>query len=265
MAIPPSTPPPKPLAPSSVLVEACVDSVASAVAAVEGGAARLELCAGLVEGGLTPSAGMQALVRELVPVPIHVLIRPRGGDFLYDDGEMAVMLRDIADALRLGAGGVVLGVLNGDGRVDIERTRALIVAARPMSVTFHRAFDLSRDPAEALDALIALGVERVLTSGQAATAEEGMPVIARVVRQAAGRIAVLAGGGIDERNAARIVRETGVREVHVRGSRLVESAMTFRRAGVFMGKRHEPDEYRRVETVASRVRAVVASLTGRTV
>ena len=245
-----------------MLVEACVDSVASARAAVAGGAARLELCAGLAEGGVTPSPGMIAAVREAVAVPVHVLIRPRGGDFLYSQDEMEVMLRDIAEAGRLGVHGVVLGALAGDGQVDAARTVALIAAARPMAVTFHRAFDLARDPAEALDALIALGVERVLTSGLAATAEEGIPVITAMVSRAAGRIGVLAGGGIDEGNAARIVRETGVREIHVRGSRATESAMAFRRAGVFMGKRYEPDEYRRVETDAGRVRAIVTAVNG---
>src|ERR1043166_2578727 len=199
-----------------VIVEACVDSVAGARAAVEGGARRLELCTGLLEGGLTPSPGLLETVRLHVSETIHVLIRPRGGDFLYDAEEMNVMLRDIGEAKQRGARGVVLGVLSADGRVDTNRTRMLIDAARPLEVTFHRAFDLTRDPAEALDALIALGVERVLTSGQAATAEAGIPEIARMAKQAAGRIAVLARGGINEGNAARIVRETGVREIHVR-------------------------------------------------
>jgi copper homeostasis protein len=245
---------------AGVLVEACVDSVAGALAAVSGGARRLELCDNLAEGGTTPSAGMLATVRERAGVPIHVLIRPRGGDFLYDADELTVMLCDIAEAKRHGANGAVLGALTGDGRVDAERTRVLVNAARPMAVTFHRAFDLARDPAEALDALIALGLERVLTSGQAATAEAGIPVIAAMVKRAAGRIGILAGGGVDEGNAGRIVRETGVAEIHVRGSRVAESAMTFRRDGVMMGKRYDPDEYRRVETDAERVRAIVESV-----
>ena len=245
-----------------VLVEACVDSVTGALAAVEGGARRLELCAGLLEGGLTPSAGLLETVRLHVAETIYVLIRPRGGDFLYDTEEMNVMLRDIRDAKRRGAHGVVLGVLSADGRVDSNRTRMLMDAARPLDVTFHRAFDLTRDPAEALDALIALGVDRVLTSGQAATAEAGIPELARMVKQAAGRIAVLAGGGINEQNAARIVRETGVGQIHVRGSRATGSAMTFRRAGVFLGKQAAPDEYHRVATDAARVSAIVAAVNG---
>ena len=246
-----------------MLVEACVDSVTGALAAVAGGAGRLELCTGLVEGGLTPSAGLVAAARERIAVPIHVLIRPRSGDFLYDADERTVMLRDIAGAKRLGVDGVVLGALDPGGRLDSECTHRKVDAARPLAVTFHRAFDLARDPAEALDALMALGVERVLTSGQAASAEAGIPVIARMVAQSAGRLAVMAGGGINEGNAARIARETGVAEIHVRGSRVVESGIEFRRAGVFMGKRYEPDEYRREETDPVLVGGIVAAVNGR--
>jgi copper homeostasis protein len=240
----------------AVLIEACVDSVASARSAEAGGAGRLELCDNLLEGGTTPSLGMLETVRERVALPIHVLIRPRGGDFVYDGDEMAVMLRDITLARRAAVDGVVIGALEIDGRVDLDRTRRLVGAARPMAVTFHRAFDLTRDPVEALEAIVGLGIERVLTSGQAATAEAGIPVIKQAVAQAAGRIGVLAGGGIDETSAARVVRETGVREIHVCGSRAGRSPMQFRRDGVFMGKSHQPDEYRRVETEAARIREI---------
>lgn len=242
---------------SRILVEACVDSLASALAATTGGAERLELCGGLVEGGLTPSAGMVGMVRERVDAALHILIRPRGGDFLYDSDEVQVMLADIDLAMRLGADGVVIGALLPDGTVDAEITRRMIEAARPMSVTFHRAFDLTRDAAEALDALVELGVERVLSSGQAESAEAGIPVLQQLVIHSTGRIVVLAGGGITEGNAARIVKETGVAEIHVRGSRTDPSGMGFRRDGVVMGKRYEPDEYLRVETDAERVRGIV--------
>jgi copper homeostasis protein len=247
---------------SRILVEACVDSLASAAAAVAGGAERLELCGGLVEGGLTPSAGMVAMVRERVDATLHMLIRPRAGDFLYSEDEVLVMLADIDLAMRLGADGVVIGALRSDGTVDAECTERMVGAARPMAVTFHRAFDLARDPAEALDALMVLGVERVLTSGQAAIAEAGIPVIKAMVERSAGRIAIVAGGGVHEGNAARIVAETGVGEIHVRGSRTDPSAMTFRREGVYMGRGYSPDEYRRVETDAVRVRNVVAAVRG---
>lgn len=243
--------------PRSVLVEACVATVASALAAESAGAGRLELCGDLVEGGMTPSYGMLTRVLERVTLPVHVLIRPRGGDFLFDGDEREVMLRDIAEAGARGADGVVIGALDLGGRVDEALTRRLIEAARPMGVTFHRAFDLVRDPARELETLIGLGIERVLTSGQAPSALLGSAAIAALVAQGAGRIAVMAGGGINEANAARIVRETGVREIHLGAGGIRDSGMEFRREGVFMGKAYQPDEYRRVETDSERVRTIV--------
>lgn len=244
----------------SVLVEACVATVASALAAESAGAGRLELCGDLVEGGITPSLGMLARVRERVTLPIHVLIRPRGGDFLFDGDESEVMLRDISTARTAGADGVVIGALDREGRIDTGLTRRLAGAARPMAMTFHRAFDLARDPGEALDTLIGLGIERLLTSGQAQSALRGAATIAALVRQAGGRITIMAGGGINEANAARVVNETGVTEIHVGATGFLESAMEFRRDHVFMGKPYQPDEYRRVETDAERVREIIRRL-----
>jgi copper homeostasis protein len=244
----------------SVLVEACVDTARSARRAVAGGARRLELCANLVEGGTTPSAGLMSVVREEILTPIHVLVRPRGGDFLYETDEIATMLADIAEAKRIGMAGVVIGALTPEGRIDEQVTGVLVDAARPMAVTFHRAFDLALGPIDAMETLTRLGIERVLTSGLAATAVEGIPIIREMVGWSAGRVTVMAGGGVDETNALRIVRETGVQEIHLRGSRTEESAMTFHRPGVFMGKRYDPDEYRRSETSEQRIREVVAAL-----
>jgi copper homeostasis protein len=240
-----------------VLVEACVATVASALAAESAGAGRLELCANLVEGGVTPSIGMLMGVRERVRLPLFVLIRPRGGDFLFDGDEREVMLRDIAEAGARGADGVVIGALDPEGGVDEALTRRLAEAARPMQVTFHRAFDLVREPARELETLIGLGIERVLTSGQAPSALLGSEAIAALVAQGAGRITIMAGGGINEANAARIVRETGIREIHLGAGGIRHSGMEFRREGVFMGKAYQPDEYQRVETDPERVREVV--------
>ena len=240
-----------------VLVEACVATVGSALAAESAGAGRLELCANLVEGGVTPSIGMLMGVRERVRLPVFVLIRPRGGDFLFDGDEREVMLRDIAEAGARGANGVVIGALDPEGGVDQALTRRLAEAARPMAVTFHRAFDLVREPARELETLIGLGIERVLTSGQAPNAILGSGAIAALVALAAGRITVMAGGGINEANAARVVRETGVGEIHVGAGGIRDSGMEFRREGVFMGKPYQPDEYRRVETDSERVREIV--------
>jgi copper homeostasis protein len=243
-----------------VLVEACVDSARSARRAVTGGAGRLELCANLVEGGTTPSSGLMSVIRKEASVPVHVLIRPRGGDFLYEADEVATMLADIAEAGRIGMAGVVIGALTPEGLIDERITRRLIDAARPMAVTFHRAFDLTADPIEALEALVRLGIERVLTSGQANTALEGIPVIRELVNRSAGRVTVLAGGGVNENNALRIVEETGVREIHLRGGAVEESGMQFRRPGVFMGKAYQPDEYWRSETSEQRIHAVVTAV-----
>jgi len=248
--------------PRSVLVEACVATVASALAAESAGAGRLELCGDLVEGGMTPSYGMLTRVVERVTLPVHVLIRPRGGDFLFDGDESEVMLRDISAARTAGARGVVIGALDREGRIDTGLTCRLADAARPMAVTFHRAFDLAREPAEALESLIGLGIERLLTSGQALSALRGTATIAALVRQAGGRIVIMAGGGINEANAARIIAETGVTEIHVGATGILDSPMEFRREEVFMGKPYQPDEYRRVETDGERVERIVKSVNG---
>lgn len=201
-----------------MVVEACVDSVESAVAAERAGADRLELCDNLATDGMTPSAGAIAECRRRVSIPLYVMIRPRAGGFVYSDVDFEVMHRDIAHARQLGADGVVLGLLQRDRRVDAVRTAALVRAARPLDVTFHRAIDAAREPEEALEALVMAGVDRVLTSGWARTARQGVGVLARLVRQAGDRIVVMAGGGIDAGHVRSLVRRTGVREVHVRAS-----------------------------------------------
>jgi copper homeostasis protein len=193
-----------------------VDSVESARAALAGGADRLELCDNLVEGGTTPSAGTIAVCVAKVALPVFVLVRPRGGDFVYDETEAAVMLRDVATARELGALGIVTGALTAPGDVDEPLMRALVDAAGPLPVTFHRAFDVCRDRDAALATLLRLGVRRVLTSGGAATALDGAPEIHRLSALAGDRLAILAGGGVNESNARELVLETGVREIHVR-------------------------------------------------
>ena len=197
-----------------VTLEVCVDSIEGAVAAEEAGATRVELCANLRESGTTPSAGAIELAGERIRIPFHVMIRPRAGDFCYSATEREVMARDIESARRRGAAGVVLGMLTRDGEVDAGATRRLVEAARPLEVTFHRAFDVARDPMDALERIIGLGAERVLTSGGEESAEEGIGFIRRLVEAAGGRIVVIAGAGVNAENAERIVRETGVREVH---------------------------------------------------
>jgi copper homeostasis protein len=243
-----------------ILLEVVVDSVESAVAAESGGAGRVELCSGLVEGGVTPSAGMIAECRERVSVPLYVMIRPRGGDFLYSDAEADIMLRDIDLARKLGADGVVLGLLLPDGTVDVERTRRMVVQARPLDVTFHRAIDVSRNPLEALDTLLAIGVDRVLTSGGAPSALAGARTIARMVHQAAGRLVILAGGRVNERNAAKIVQRTGVTELHARGARQVKSGMKHRNRLLSFRGRPLASDYVAEYTDAGRIRDILKAV-----
>lgn len=227
------------------------------MAAEQGGAARVELCDNLLEGGTTPSAGMIAVTRERITISLHVLIRPRGGDFCYTDLECEVMKRDIALARQLGADGVVIGVLCPDGTVDVKRTSDLIAAARPLKVTFHRAFDVTRNANEALETLIRLGVDRVLTSGQEPTVLAGAGTIASLIETAASRIGVMPGGGITEENAQRIIATTGATEIHVRGTSLCASPMQHRNQRVSFRKAFTSDEHLRTVTDAERIRRIV--------
>lgn len=241
----------------SVLVEACVDSVESALAAERGGAGRLELCDALFDGGTTPSAGMIAACRERVAIPIFPIIRPRGGGFVYSEAEFDVMRRDIVAARALGVDGVVIGVLRPDGTIHDEQTRVLVDAAGDLPVSFHRAFDFTPDLGPALDTLIASGVTRVLSSGGAPTAKEGIPRLASLVRQSQGRIVVMAGGGVREENLQSIVTGSGVREVHVRLTRLTRGTGPAAPPGVKVRKALPDDEAAWEETDESRVRSFV--------
>ena len=241
-----------------MICEICVDSAAAVRAAKEAGADRVELCASLLEGGITPSHGMIRQARKVDGVGLHVMIRPRGGDFLFDNDEMSIMRSDVEAAKDEGADGVVIGLLTRDGAIDAARARELIEIARPMSVTFHRAFDMTREPFSALETLVGLGVERVLTSGQEASALEGLPLIAELVRRAASRIIVMPGGGITSRNVERIVAAAKPREIHFACLDPVGSDMRFRRAHVFMGGELRPPEYDRSATSAHAIRAVMA-------
>lgn len=244
----------------SILVEACVDSVQGAIAAEQAGAGRLELCANLVEGGTTPSGGMMRAVHRCVGIPVFAIVRPRGGDFLYDAADIEVMLRDIEFAKSCDIHGIVSGALNPNGTIDEDGTSALIEAAHPLPFTFHRAFDVTRDLDESLDALQALGVHRVLTSGGAATALEGAEMIARLVRRGGDRIVVMAGGGVRHDNAADVVKATKVKEVHLRGSRRLEGRMAFRTPRVHISRSFVPDEYAWDVTDGAEIGAVVKAV-----
>ncbi len=221
--------------------------------AERGGADRIELCDNLFEGGTTPSAGCIAVVRANLKIGLQVIIRPRGGDFLYDAREVEVMKYDVGVAKDRGANGVVIGALTAQGRVDRVITQELIKLARPLNVTFHRAFDMTADPFAALEDLIELGVDCVLTSGQQATAWEGAGLIEALVKQAAGRIIVMPGGGIDEHNIQQLVQQTRVQECHVSGRTTRASQMQYQNHQAYMGGTLRLPEYERKVTDTNRI------------
>lgn len=241
--------------------EICTNSVESCIAAQEGGANRVELCAGIPEGGTTPSYGEIATAREvLTHTKLHVIIRPRGGDFLYSPVEIKTMLKDIEIARRLGADGVVFGCLTADGEIDIPVMQQLMAASKGLSVTFHRAFDVCRNPHKALEQLIELGCDRILTSGQQANAEAGIPLLKELQQQAAGRIILLAGCGVNENNIRRIAEETGVGEFHFSARESIKSGMEYKNEAVSMGGTVHINEYERNVTTAERVKNTIDAL-----
>ncbi|GDY02754.1 copper homeostasis protein CutC [Planctomycetota bacterium] len=241
-------------------VEIVVDSVAGALAAQRGGAHRLEVCMGLAEGGLTPSLGLLRAIKAAVDLPVMAMVRPRGGDFLYDASEFSIMRADAESLLAAGADGLVFGVLDATGRVDFARMKELVHAAAGKPVTCHRAFDVTADAAQALEDLIALGVKRVLTSGQQSSALLGAALIQTLVTLARGRIGVLAGGGLRANNVAGFLARTGVSEIHLSASGSRQSAMRFRNPNVPMGCDVPDDEYTLRMTDAAEVTAILAAV-----
>src|SRR6202167_143278 len=223
-----------------MICEICVDSVAGVRAAKDAGAQRVELCGDLLEGGITPSLGAIRQARTVTGIDLNVMIRPRGGDFLFNDDEFASMRADIETSKAEGANGVVIGLLTAAGEIDVARTRELVALARPLSVTFHRAFDVAAEPFRALETLIGLGVDRVLTSGQEATVLEGLPLIVELMKRFGDHIVVMPGGGVTARNVERVVAAARPREIHFVALEPRASGMKFRRAHVFMGGELRP-------------------------
>lgn len=240
--------------------EVCIDSVAGALAAEAGGAHRVELCSALFDGGLTPTFGtVERTLARVSTIRVHPIIRPRGGDFVFDDDEIAAMERDIEAVVAAGVHGVVIGALTPEGDVDVDTCRGLMDRAQGRSVTFHRAFDMARDPHAALETLIELGVDRVLTSGQEASALEGAPLIGELVRAAGDRITVMPGAGVTARNLDRIRTETGATEYHFGVWETEESPAKHRNHRPHMGGELRRPEYTRKITSRSGVAEFVAA------
>jgi len=226
-----------------MILEIATYSPDAALAAYKAGAGRIELCSAPAEGGLTPSAGTIRLVRKNINIPLHVMIRPREGDFCYSDREFEVMLEDICIARQEGADGIVCGILDPNGEVDTDRMQQVMETSGPMNITFHRAFDMSCDLFRSMETLAGLGIRRILTSGGKSTALEGIAMIRELVRKSAGRIIIMPGSGINETNAELILKETGATELHLSAGRYVSGSMEFRNNGISMGNIVKIPEY----------------------
>jgi len=242
-----------------ITCEVCVEGVPGAIAAEAGGADRIELCAGLVEGGTTPSFGTISRVLDTLSIPTVVLIRPRGGDFLYTAEELEALLCDVDVIRESGAFGIATGVLTREGDVDVHAMEQVMDAAGSLSVTFHRAFDMTRDPHRSLETLIHLGVHRVLTSGLERSVPEGLELLGSLVELAKGRTSIMPGGGIREDNIRDIIGKTGVNEVHFTAFASLESPMAHRNTRPLMGSDRVPGEYGRLVTAPEGVRRIVNS------
>ena len=241
-------------------LEICVDNVESAIDAQNAGANRVELCNNLPEGGTTPGFGTISSARNNLTIGLHVMIRPRGGDFLYSDLEYDIMRREIESCGEYGVDGIVLGILESGGTIDVERTARLIDFARPMSATFHRAFDMCNDPFKGLDDVIATGAERLLTSGLKNTACEGTELINQLVRQAGKKIIIMPGSGINESNIEIIAMNTGATEFHLTGRKIIDSEMTFRKQNIPMGNASDIPEFSRKVVDPDMIRSIINKL-----
>lgn len=242
------------------LIEICLESVESVIAAEKGGADRVELCSDLFEGGLTPTIGTVKTALKKSNIKINVMIRPRGGDFCYSDEEFEVMLEDVRALKDTGINGIVFGILTPEGDVDIVRSKELIELARPLPVTFHRAFDMTRNPYKSLEDLINLGVDRVLTSGQEATVPEGADLLEELVKIAGDRIIVMPGCGITERNFPKLQEKIKAKEYHIYLPKEISSKMVYHPGHIYMGGLLRQSEFTITHTSSQRVSQVMGLL-----
>ena len=241
------------------MLEICSFSLESCLTAQKAGAGRVELCGGMFEGGTTPSGGLIRLARQHLSIQLYVMIRPRGGDFCYSATEFEVMKADMLTAKSLGVDGVVFGILNPDGSIDKTRTTELVNLAAPLKVTFHRAFDVAKNPFEALEDIIACGCERILTSGQENTAIEGIDLLKKLVEKLNNRIEIMAGSGVTAQNAQQFL-SIGIHALHMTGKGIQESKMTFRKPDVSMASSSLSNEYEIYEADFEKCKAVAEQI-----
>ena len=225
-------------------IEVVVYNFESALKAQEGGADRIEVCDNPGEGGTTPSYGTIELVRQNVSLDVYVMIRPRGGDFFYSSYEYHSMKRDISQCQKLSVDGVVFGILNTNGTIDVKRCKELIVQARPLKVTCHRAFDMTRDPFEALEDCIEAGFDRILTAGQRSAAIDGAELIGDLVKKARGRIAIMAGSGVNEDTVEDVISKSKIMEIHCSSTAFKDSPMIYRNSRIAGMGSEEGSEFR---------------------
>lgn len=242
------------------IIEVCVAHIRSAMAAQEGGAQRVELCDNLYEGGTTPSYATIRLAREKLNIGLNVMIRPRGSDFCYSDVEFELMKEDIKICKDLGADGVVFGILKPDGNIDLERMKILVEIAKPLSITFHRAFDVTPDPFKSLEEIIDLGIGRILTAGQKSTVPEGIELIKQLVDVADDRIIIMPGSGISESNIQELRDFTEAKEFHLTGRKSYPSKMEYRPEGIYFGGLSQIPEYELKFTDPEIIRKVVSKV-----
>ncbi|MCZ4243857.1 copper homeostasis protein CutC [Pedobacter punctiformis] len=240
------------------VLEICANSYASALAAQNGGAKRVELCDNLAEGGTTPSYAQIALSKQNLSIEIWPIIRPRGGDFLYSDLEFELMKEDVKICKSLNCDGIVTGILNENGSIDKKRTLEIIELAKPMPVAFHRAFDMSNDQEKALEDLVEMGIVRVLSSGGSSSAIQGIDTLTKLVNQANGRIAIMPGAGINENNIIELMSKTGAKDFHASAKQFVASKMEYRNTETKMGS--IDDEYQYELTSVEKVKKLVSLL-----
>lgn len=245
---------------SKIILEICANSVESALMAQKGGAQRVELCDNIYEGGTTPSYGAIKIASQKLNIELNIIIRPHGGDFCYSDLEFEIMLKDVEFAKENGVNGVVIGLLNPDGSIDVKRTKQLVELAKPMSVTFHRAFDVSNEPFQALNDIIDCGCHRLLTSGHKNKAYDGVDLLKNLIEKANNRIIIMPGSGINEANVQEIYEKTGATEFHASLRKNVLSKMNYKNEDINMGGIPQINEFNISVTDPDRVQNMIQIL-----